>query len=147
MTRIRVADPWEEVGEEPTIPEVIGDEELFGRQWEQRGLPPSITQHAFAVGKIFSDKGRSRMWRFDRSCELYMLAVEIEGLVMKRVGNLVVVGGRHGSMKGIIGDMDKYNAAALLGWTVLRFPQKYVASKRAIDTTTRVLASRGWVQP
>lgn len=140
-------DAEEYDGGEGELAEQVSAEELFGRQCEQFQLPPSVAQLSFAKGKIFDDKtGRTRMWRFDRAFPQYMLAVEIEGLVMKRVGKLVVVGGRHGSMKGIIGDMDKYNAALFLGWKVLRFPQKYVKSKRAIRETIRVLASLGWEQ-
>lgn len=56
----------------------------------------------------------SRQWRFDYAWPEYMLAVEIEGGVW--------VKGRHNRGLGFIKDCEKYNAAVMLGWRVLRFP-------------------------
>jgi len=55
----------------------------------------------------------TRKWRFDFAFPEKMLAVEIEGGVW--------TGGRHTRGKGFVSDMEKYNAAAALGWTVMRF--------------------------
>lgn len=119
-----------------------GPEDLFAAQCRAYCLPTVERQHLFAKAT------HGRHWRFDFCFRAHMLAVEIEGLVPRRLpSGLMVVAGRHGSIKGIIEDMDKYNTAALLGWTVLRFPQKYVKPKRAIEVTLRVLAARGWRQP
>lgn len=93
---------------------------------------------------LFAKAALGRLWRLDFGFRDYMVAVEIEGIVPKRIGRELVVGGRHGSIAGIIEDMDKYNSAALLGWTVLRFPQKYVKQRHALDMTLRVLTARGW---
>ena len=54
-----------------------------------------------------------RKWRFDFSWPDYMVAVEIEGGTHVR--------GRHNRGRGFTEDCYKYNAAALQGWTVLRF--------------------------
>lgn len=56
----------------------------------------------------------SRRWRFDYAFPDEKVAVEVEGGVFIR--------GRHVSPAGFIGDCEKYNAAARLGWRVLRFP-------------------------
>lgn len=55
----------------------------------------------------------TRKWRFDFAWPEQQTAVEIEGGVWTR--------GRHVSPKGFLADLEKYNAAASLGWSVLRF--------------------------
>lgn len=54
-----------------------------------------------------------RKWRFDYAWPLHKVAVEIEGGAFTQ--------GRHTRGAGFIADMEKYNAAVLLGWRVLRF--------------------------
>jgi len=54
-----------------------------------------------------------RRWRFDFAWPDWKLAVEIEGGVFAH--------GRHTRGKGYEADCEKYNAAAVLGWTVLRY--------------------------
>jgi very-short-patch-repair endonuclease len=101
---------------------------------------------------MFAKATMERRWTFDFAWPEYKLAVEIEGLVIlpmytkpnAEADRRFVVMGRHASPDGIKGDMDKYNAAAQLGWYVLRFEQDRVKNKTAIDTTMRVLASKGW---
>lgn len=53
-----------------------------------------------------------RRWRFDYAIPSHMIALEVEGGVW--------TGGRHTSPKGFLGDIEKYNAATLLGWRVFR---------------------------
>lgn len=113
--------------------------DLFAEQCRARGLPPFEREHRFAQARY--QKG----WRFDFCWRDYKLAVEIEGLVFTRHAGRTFVTGRHATPTGIIEDMEKYNAAATLGWFVLRFPQKYVKAGHAIDGTVAFLASRGWV--
>jgi very-short-patch-repair endonuclease len=55
----------------------------------------------------------SRQWRFDYAIPELKIAIEIEGGVWTR--------GRHNRGTGFIKDMEKYNAAASLGWLLLRF--------------------------
>lgn len=112
-------------------------EELYGEQCRAFRLPAVEPQLRFA-------KAIGRQWRFDFAFPQYKLAVEIEGLVVMRLAGELVVRGRHASIKGIKDDMEKYNTAALFGWTVLRFQQQDVKPKRAIEMTMRVLAARGW---
>ena len=65
----------------------------------------------------------TRGWRFDYAWPARRIALEIEGgvFVMKKTGRR----GAHGSVKGVLKDIEKYNAAALHGWRVLRvLPKK-----------------------
>lgn len=64
---------------------------------------------------------KARRWRFDYALPLYKIAVEVEGGVWSR--------GRHVRPQGFLGDMQKYNTAALLGWRVFRTtPDKLAGS-------------------
>lgn len=54
-----------------------------------------------------------RKWRFDRAFPDQRVAVELEGGIYSR--------GRHTRAAGFIADAEKYNAAAVAGWLVLRF--------------------------
>jgi very-short-patch-repair endonuclease len=67
-----------------------------------------------------------RDWRFDFAYPVYKIAVECEGSEY--------AAGRHTRGSGFTADCEKYNAAAALGWTVLRFP-----GHRIQKDTTRVL--------
>lgn len=82
----------------------------------------------------FHDK---RKWRFDfllyrwsgtgllaaRIAEPLRIAVEIEGAIWSR--------GRHTRGKGYQADLDKYNAATMLGYRVLRFSTADILRGRA----------------
>lgn len=59
-----------------------------------------------------------RRWRFDRAHLESRTAIEIEGGVWS--------GGRHTRGSGFVGDCDKYNEAALQGWTVFRLTSKQI---------------------
>lgn len=54
-----------------------------------------------------------RKWRFDFAWPEYKVALECEGGTWSR--------GRHTRGAGYQGDLEKYNQAAVLGWTVLRY--------------------------
>ena len=70
-----------------------------------------------------------RKWRFDFVFLDKMLAVEIEG----------GVNGRHQRIGGFTGDCHKYNAAAMLGWRVLRYTTAMVMEGTAIDQVLKVM--------
>ncbi|MFX9721941.1 hypothetical protein ABTO99_18030, partial [Acinetobacter baumannii] len=54
-----------------------------------------------------------RKWRADFLITGTKILIEVEGGIWS--------GGRHTRGKGYIGDMEKYNSAAMMGFTVLRF--------------------------
>lgn len=60
----------------------------------------------------------TRKWRFDLALVDQGIGLEIEGGAWS--------GGRHTRGSGFIGDLEKYNAATLLGWRVLRFTPQQV---------------------
>lgn len=71
-----------------------------------------VTEHRFDP---------ARRWRFDFAHPASRVAIEIEGGVW--------TGGRHTRGKGFIGDLEKYNAAALAGWAVFRFTPQQITAK------------------
>lgn len=54
-----------------------------------------------------------RKWRFDWSVNSIKLAIEYEGVFSSK--------SRHTTLKGYSVDTDKYRAAVILGWRVLRY--------------------------
>lgn len=72
-----------------------------------------------------------RKWRFDFAWPEKKLAIEIEGGAF--------VGGRHTTGAGFRADLEKYNAAALLGWKVLRFLPEWVGDGAALRMVQEVI--------
>lgn len=73
-----------------------------------------------------------RKWRFD----YYFggerkIALEVEGAVW--------TGGRHTRGAGFLGDVEKYNEAAILGFTVLRCTPDQVRSGEALKIVKRAM--------
>ena len=69
----------------------------------------------------------TRKWRFDFAWPDIKLAVEVEGR------------GRHQSFGGFEADCEKYNAAAILGWRVLRYTPRMVMAGTAINDVLEIL--------
>jgi hypothetical protein len=92
--------------------------------------------------------GRAPGWSFDFAWPEFMVAVEIQGLVMDEVTlrngtkRWVCMGG-HATPQGYKSDCEKLNAAQRLGWTVLYFEQDMLKAGMAIDDTLRMLYARG----
>lgn len=74
-----------------------------------------------------------RKWRFDFAWTHERVAVELEGITPGR-------GGRHQRVAGFTADCEKYNAAAALGWCVLRYTAKDLTSRPA-QVIEQVLAA------
>lgn len=66
----------------------------------------------------------TRKWRADFHINNTKLLIEVEGGIWS--------GGRHTRGKGYLGDMEKYNAATMMGFQVLRFSTEQVKSGFAI---------------
>ena len=67
----------------------------------------------------------SRMWRFDYAFPEQMVALEVEGGVYTQ--------GRHIRPKGFLGDVEKYNAAAMAGWRVVRTTPNALPTMKTIE--------------
>lgn len=72
-----------------------------------------------------------RRWRFDFAFPNQLVAVECEGGIW--------TDGRHVRPSGFEKDCEKYNQAALDGWTVLRFTSTMIKSGIALKQIERAL--------
>lgn len=75
----------------------------------------------------------TRRWRFDYAIPSQRLAIEIDGGVF--------TGGRHSGGVGQIKDMEKLNAAAVLGWRVLRYTPGQLKDGTWIRDVRAILAA------
>ena len=76
----------------------------------------------------------TRKWRFDYAFPSIRVAIEIDGGVW--------INGRHNRPSGFLGDMEKFNAAATLGWVVLKFTPQEQYTKKALDLITETITNR-----
>jgi hypothetical protein len=83
-----------------------------------------------------------RRWCFDVAFVPERVAVEVEGGIFRRTGDekpcptcKQVRKGAHASVAGILRDIEKYNAAVMLGWRVYRVP-----TNKINRTTAREIA-------
>jgi very-short-patch-repair endonuclease len=86
----------------------------------------------------------TRRWRFDFAYPDIKLAIECEGLTYygnNKDGSMKL--GRHQTAKGYQEDLEKYEQALLLGWTVYRCSGQMVKSGRAIDTIKKLMEMMG----
>jgi len=79
----------------------------------------------------------TRKWRFDFAWPDRLLAVECEGLTAPNTKS------RHTTNEGFSEDCVKYNAAALLGWTVLRYTLPMIQSGEALQQIEEALQQEG----
>jgi len=80
-----------------------------------------------------------RQWRFDWAWPAHHVALEIDGGLFS--------GGRHARGAGILGDMQKLNEAAVLGWCVLRCVPATLTHTATLDLLRRALERREGVRP
>jgi very-short-patch-repair endonuclease len=76
-----------------------------------------------------------RKWRADFHLVGKKILVEVEGAIWS--------GGRHTRGKGYIRDMEKYNAATMMGFQVLRFSTDQVKSGLAIQQIEKMVGDLG----
>jgi hypothetical protein len=81
--------------------------DLIQSLFAKHNLPVPVAEYQFHP---------ERRWRFDWAWPEHKIAVEIEGGIW--------TGGRHTSPKGFFADMEKKNAAAVLGWRILYITPK-----------------------
>lgn len=93
---------------------------MFATVIEAAGLPAPEEEYRFAT---------PRRWRFDYAWPIYRVALEVEGATW--------TGGRHVRGTGYEKDCEKYNEAALRGWTVLRVTSAMVKDGRALAILQR----------
>jgi very-short-patch-repair endonuclease len=104
-------------------------EETFMLHMKARGLTP-VREYRFS---------NERNWRFDFAfldapcVHGRRIAVEIEGGTHAR--------GRHNRASGYEKDIEKYNAAALMGWIVLRYTTAMVKSGIADRQVAEILGA------
>ena len=95
---------------------------IFEQTCVSLGLQAPVAEFVFAP---------PRKWRFDWAFESEMVALEIEGGVWTR--------GRHTRGKGFLGDMAKYNAAACLGWRIIRTTPTDFANGSVFDLLLKAM--------
>ena len=100
-------------------------ERKFIDLWESLGCPPLQREWRF---------DEVRRWRFDFAHLGAMVAVEVEGGTHAN--------GRHNRAQGYADDCEKYNAAALDGWTVLRLVPRKDWLAGAVPMIKEALAQR-----
>ena len=72
-----------------------------------------------------------RKWRIDFAIVDIKIGIEIECGVWTN--------GRHTRGKGFVDDMEKYNAAATLGWVILRFTPQDLNKITTFETVLKVV--------
>lgn len=101
-------------------------EELFLLHCRAEGIPAAKREWRFHA---------TRMWRFDFAWPDLRVAVECEGGTFSN--------GRHTRGSAYREDCQKYNAAQLGGWLVLRYDMALIKSGDAVRQVKDALAIRG----
>lgn len=92
------------------------------------GLPEPMLEYKFHP---------SRRWRFDFAWPEYKIALEVEGGIF--------VYGRHTRGSGFLKDMEKYNAAAMMGWRILRVQPKDLCLQTTVDMITETIGNLSYL--
>ena len=99
-------------------------ETQFASQVMAHALPTPVREYRFAP---------PRKWRLDFAWPDHLVAVEIEGAVW--------TGGRHTRGAGFTNDCEKYSAASIAGWTLLRVTGEHIRNGQAIAWLMQALGS------
>ena len=95
---------------------------IFLAMCRQSGLPEPQPEFRFHP---------SRRWRFDYAWPDHHVALEVEGAVWTQ--------GRHTRGSGFLADIEKYNAAAALGWRIIRCTPQTLLTLATIETIRTTL--------
>lgn len=101
-------------------------------------LEEALAMHMRAIGTGYVREHRfhpTRRWRFDFAMPELLIGIEVEGLVPTGLG-------AHQTLAGVNRDCEKYNAAQLLGWMVLRFTGAQIRSGEALVVIERAREMR-----
>lgn len=89
------------------------------------GVPVPIREYKFA---------EDRKWLFDCAWPTHKVAMEIEGGVFTQ--------GSHTRGAGFMKNMEKYNKAGMLGWTVLRCTPDTLCTGETLDMLKTILIKK-----
>lgn len=95
------------------------------------GIPKPVEEYKFHP---------TRKWRFDFAWPGKLVAVEIEGGIW--IKGFSGHGGSHSLPSNIVRDMEKFNAAMLLGWRIFRFQPSELTFKK-LDAGNMIKAALG----
>lgn len=98
---------------------------LFLKLLEDRGLPFPQLEYKFH---------KDRKWRADYAWPQHGVILEVEGAIWAM--------GRHTRGSGFIKDMEKYNAAALLGFKLLRVTPQALCTAKTIEMIEKILSKQ-----
>jgi very-short-patch-repair endonuclease len=101
-------------------------EDHLAAQIRRFHLPEPVREYQFYEG---------RKWRADFAWVEQKLLVEVEGITPG--------GGRHQHIGGFKNDLEKYNAATVDGWRLLRFHRGQIEDWSAVRLLARLLAEAG----
>lgn len=155
MSETMTAAEYQAEGKKPEVSKSEQIARTFALHIRARKLPePRSRFHPegelrFMAGEVITRQNRrlkrrtaSPSWRFDFAWPAYMIAVEVEGVsVRKGADGKTQLGGRHAHITGFKDDCEKYAWAAVMGWRVLRFEQSQVVKGFAVDMVVRLFAA------
>jgi hypothetical protein len=112
----------------------------FAAMLRDAGLPWPECEYRFC----------DRAWRFDLAWPRWKVAIEIEGGVFGRGKPCPACGrrrtGAHSSVGGLLRDIEKYNAAAALGWRVIRIVPEKLRTFATVELLLDALVAAGWAE-
>ena len=76
----------------------------------------------------------TRKWRFDYAIPEHKIAIEVDGGVW--------INGRHNRASGYVKDLDKFNAAASMGWVALKFTPDQLYKSATFDLIRETIKNR-----
>lgn len=100
----------------------MSDDALFPILCRNSGLPPPTPEFRFHP---------TRKWRYDWAWPDKKVALEVEGGTW--------INGRHNRGSGFVRDMEKYNAAAVAGWRVLKCVPKDLCTIKNVQMVKEAL--------
>jgi len=76
----------------------------------------------------------TRKWRFDYAFVEHKIAIEVDGGVW--------INGRHNRAAGYVKDLEKFNAAAAMGWVVIKYTPEQLYRSATFDLIKETIKNR-----